>query len=252
MPKTDPVRFKWGFGEVLLKDRFASKSLIKVLYLRGEKCLQNAHFYRQKGPIFKTPLNWTESVCPLLTKKTKKCEINSVQTRCIVKGEAQKSPLFWRFSGGFWFSEDRLFSRNSPRKPLNLVKSPIFTNAPCKTACLYNAPSMHTVDENLRKNCEFGSDCPFEFVPLSYYVETFIGEFFRETLLWEHLGLTDKTASTECTNEVCIVKARLTEVHFSGDFWGVWFLKNVSVATPAEPRGEKNLLLCKFWVVKNV
>ena len=26
---------------------------------------------------------------------------NSVQTRCIVKGEAQKSPLFWRFSGGF-------------------------------------------------------------------------------------------------------------------------------------------------------
>ena len=26
--------------------------------------------------------------------------INSVQTRCIVKGEAQKSPLFWRFSGG--------------------------------------------------------------------------------------------------------------------------------------------------------
>ena len=29
--------------------------------------------------------------------------INSVQTRCIVKGEAQKSLLFWRFSGGFWF-----------------------------------------------------------------------------------------------------------------------------------------------------
>ena len=26
---------------------------------------------------------------------------NSVQTRCIAKGEAQKSPLFWRFSGGF-------------------------------------------------------------------------------------------------------------------------------------------------------
>ena len=31
----------------------------------------------------------------------KKTKINSVQTRCIVKGEAQKSPLFWRFSGGF-------------------------------------------------------------------------------------------------------------------------------------------------------
>ena len=29
--------------------------------------------------------------------------INSVQTRCIVKGEAQKSPLFWRFSGVFDF-----------------------------------------------------------------------------------------------------------------------------------------------------
>ena len=26
--------------------------------------------------------------------------LNSVQTRCVVKGEAQKSPLFWRFSGG--------------------------------------------------------------------------------------------------------------------------------------------------------
>ena len=72
--------------------------------------------------------------------------INSVQTRCIVKGEAQKSPLFWRFSAGFWFSQDRLFSRNSTRNPLNLIKSPIFTNAPCKTPCLYNAPSMHTVD----------------------------------------------------------------------------------------------------------
>ena len=28
-------------------------------------------------------------------------QFNSVQTRCIVKGEVQKSPLFWRFSGGF-------------------------------------------------------------------------------------------------------------------------------------------------------
>ena len=35
---------------------------------------------------------------------------------------------------------------NSTRKPLNLIKSPIFTNAPCKTACLHNAPSMHTLD----------------------------------------------------------------------------------------------------------
>ena len=73
---------------------------------------------------------------------------NSVQTRCIVKGEAQKSPLFWRFSGGFCFSQDRLFSRNSTRKPSNLIKSRIFTNTPCKSTCLYNAPSMHTVEFN--------------------------------------------------------------------------------------------------------
>ena len=72
--------------------------------------------------------------------------IDSLQTRCIVKGEAQKSPLFWWFSGGFCFSQDRLFSRNSTREPLNLIKSPIFTNAPCKPACLYNAPSMHTLE----------------------------------------------------------------------------------------------------------
>ena len=72
--------------------------------------------------------------------------INSVQTRYIVKGEAQKSPLFSRFSGNFCFSQDRLFSRNST-KPLNLINSPIFTNTPCKSICLYNAPSMHTVDK---------------------------------------------------------------------------------------------------------
>ena len=30
--------------------------------------------------------------------------VNSVQTRCIVKGETQKSPLFWRFSGVQIFS----------------------------------------------------------------------------------------------------------------------------------------------------
>ena len=43
--------------------------------------------------------------------------LNSVQTRCIVKGEAQKSPVFWRFSGGLCFSQGRLFSRNSTRTP---------------------------------------------------------------------------------------------------------------------------------------
>ena len=60
---------------------------------------------------------------------------HSVQTRCIVKGEAQKSPLIWRFSGGFWFSQKPPLSRNSTRKPLNWIKSPIFTNTPCKSTC---------------------------------------------------------------------------------------------------------------------
>ena len=32
--------------------------------------------------------------------------------------------IFW----GFWFSEERLFCKNSTRKPSNLIKSPIFTN----------------------------------------------------------------------------------------------------------------------------
>ena len=57
-------------------------------------------------------------------------QINNVRTRCIAKGEAQKRTLFGRFSGGFWFSQDRLFSWNSTRKPLKLVKSPIFTKTP--------------------------------------------------------------------------------------------------------------------------
>ena len=41
--------------------------LIKALHLRGENWLQNAHFYKQKGPVKKNPLNWTGSVFPLLT-----------------------------------------------------------------------------------------------------------------------------------------------------------------------------------------
>ena len=45
--------------------------LIKILYLRGENCLQNAHFYKQKGPCWKTPLNWTGSVFPPPPKKNK-------------------------------------------------------------------------------------------------------------------------------------------------------------------------------------
>ena len=33
------------------------------------------------------------------------------------------------------------------------MKSPIFTNTPCKSTCLYNAPSMHTVEiMNISRN----------------------------------------------------------------------------------------------------
>ena len=53
--KADLVRFKWGLGEVLLKDKFAFKSLFKVLYLRRENCLQDAHFYKQQVPCLKNP-----------------------------------------------------------------------------------------------------------------------------------------------------------------------------------------------------
>ena len=73
--------------------------------------------------------------------------INSVQTRRIVKGEAQKSPLFWRISGSFRFSQDRLW-QEFHKKTLKFNKSPIFTNTPCKSTCLYSAPSMHIVDYN--------------------------------------------------------------------------------------------------------
>ena len=79
------------------------------------------------------------------TSQTVPETFNSAQTRCIVKGEAQKSQLFWRFSGGFWSSEERLFCKNSTRQPSNLIRSPIFTNTSCKSSFLYNAPSVHTV-----------------------------------------------------------------------------------------------------------
>ena len=47
------------------------------------------------------------------------------------------------FLGGFDFLR---ISRNSTRKPLNLIKSPIFTNTPCKSPFLYIAPSLLTVE----------------------------------------------------------------------------------------------------------
>ena len=65
---------------------------------------------------------------------TKKTYINSVQARCIAKGEAQKNPLFWMFSGGFLIF---------PRSPiLTHTHTDTHTHTPCKSTCLYNAPSM--------------------------------------------------------------------------------------------------------------
>ena len=45
-----------------------------------------------------------------------------------VKGEAQRSPLFWRFSGGLWCSRVRLLCRKSNRRPFKLNTSPIITS----------------------------------------------------------------------------------------------------------------------------
>ena len=53
-------------GRDFWKTNLPFSRLIKILHLRGEKCLQNAHFGKQKGPCLKTPLNWTGSVFPLL------------------------------------------------------------------------------------------------------------------------------------------------------------------------------------------
>ena len=58
-----------GFREGLSKDEFAFTNLpflrlLKVLDLRGENCLQNAHFISKKGPVLHAL--WTGSIFPLL------------------------------------------------------------------------------------------------------------------------------------------------------------------------------------------
>ena len=53
--------------------------------------------------------------------------------------------IFW----GFLISQERLLFRNSTRKTFKFDKSLIFTNTPCKSTCLYNAPSLHTVENTL-------------------------------------------------------------------------------------------------------
>ena len=64
--KTDPVWFKWSFGEGRLKKKFAFFEAPKNPIPKRRKLLANAHFYKQKGPCLKRPLNCTGSVFPLL------------------------------------------------------------------------------------------------------------------------------------------------------------------------------------------
>ena len=70
--KTDPVRFKWGFGEGLLKDKFAFFEAYKCpIHERRKLLAKRPFFYMQKGPCLKRPPNWTGSVFPLLTNSRK-------------------------------------------------------------------------------------------------------------------------------------------------------------------------------------
>ena len=45
-----------GFRRGTFERQICLFRLIKVLYPRGENCLQTTHFYKQKGPCFKNPL----------------------------------------------------------------------------------------------------------------------------------------------------------------------------------------------------
>ena len=75
---------------------------------------------RFRAPLVQTPLR-----LPLIL------------TVCKLAGALQKARLF---------SEERLFCRNSTRKPSNLKNHRFFTKTPCKSSFLYNAPSVHTVE----------------------------------------------------------------------------------------------------------
>ena len=63
--------------------------------VNGQSCFSN----RALVKAIEAPRRLEKCVSEPLTLASTR--INSVQTRCIVKGEAQESPLFWRFSGGF-------------------------------------------------------------------------------------------------------------------------------------------------------
>ena len=54
--KTDPVRFKWGFGEGLLKDKFAFFEASKRPILKRRKLLAKRPFFQAKKAPLKNPL----------------------------------------------------------------------------------------------------------------------------------------------------------------------------------------------------
>ena len=92
------------------KTNLPFSSLSKVLYLRGENCLQNAHSYKQNGPWLKAPLNWTGSVFPLLTTLRAKgtliseprfstsCEMQFFPREKEETAFSKKNPRQWSFS----------------------------------------------------------------------------------------------------------------------------------------------------------
>ena len=67
---------------------------------------------------------------------------NSVQTGCIVKGDAQKSPFSDDIlGGGRGSSQVHLLSMNSTAGPFKFTKITDFCKCPCRSTCLHNAPS---------------------------------------------------------------------------------------------------------------
>ena len=55
--KTDPVRFKWGFGEGLVKDKFVFFEASEDPIPKRRKLLTKRPFLYAKGPCLKPPLN---------------------------------------------------------------------------------------------------------------------------------------------------------------------------------------------------
>ena len=76
-----------------------------------------------------------------------KGKANNLQTRCIVKARLRRVHFSGDFLRGFDFLRSACSLGIPQENPLNSIKSPIFTNTPCKFTCLYNAPSIHTVEK---------------------------------------------------------------------------------------------------------